>query len=47
MNHSANGMVRWRQTADGSPEFGMSVGNPGIVYYARAWGATGSGDRQG
>jgi acetolactate synthase-1/2/3 large subunit len=38
----AYGMIRWKQAADGLPDFGMTFGNPDFVAYARAHGVNGS-----
>ena len=38
----AYGMIRWKQAADGFPDFGMTFGNPDFVAYAEAYGARGS-----
>ena len=38
---NAYGMIRWKQAADGYPDFGMTFGNPDFVTYARAYGAKG------
>jgi acetolactate synthase I/II/III large subunit len=38
----AYGMIRWKQAADGFPDFGMSFGNPDFVAFAVAHGARGS-----
>jgi acetolactate synthase I/II/III large subunit len=35
-------MIRWKQHADGLPDFGMSFGNPDFAAYARAYRAVGS-----
>jgi acetolactate synthase-1/2/3 large subunit len=35
------GMIRWKQKADGFPDFGMSFGNPDFVAYAASYGAKG------
>jgi len=35
------GMIRWKQQADGFPDFGMSFGNPDFVAYAESYGARG------
>jgi acetolactate synthase-1/2/3 large subunit len=35
------GMIRWKQQADGFPDFGMSFGNPDFVAYAASYGAKG------
>ncbi len=39
---NAYGMIRWKQAADGFPDFGMTFGNPDFVAYANAYGARGS-----
>jgi acetolactate synthase-1/2/3 large subunit len=36
------GMIRWKQAADGYPDFGMTFGNPDFVAYAEAYQAKGS-----
>jgi acetolactate synthase-1/2/3 large subunit len=33
---NAYGMIRWKQAADGFPDFGMTFDNPDFVAYARA-----------
>jgi acetolactate synthase-1/2/3 large subunit len=38
----AYGMIRWKQSVDGFPDFGMTFGNPDFVKYAEAYGATGT-----
>ena len=35
------GFIRWKQSGDGFPDFGMTFGNPDFVAYAQAYGATG------
>jgi len=35
------GMIRWKQEADGFPDFGMRFGNPDFVAYAASYGAKG------
>jgi acetolactate synthase-1/2/3 large subunit len=35
-------MIRWKQAADGFPDFGMTFGNPDFVAYAKAFGVRGS-----
>lgn len=35
------GMIRWKQQADGFPDFGMKFGNPDFVAYAASYGAKG------
>lgn len=42
LNDGAYGMIRWKQSVDGFPDFGMSFGNPDFVRYAEAYGAKGS-----
>jgi acetolactate synthase I/II/III large subunit len=38
---NAYGMIRWKQAADGFPDFGLTFGNPDFVAYAKAHGAHG------
>jgi len=38
---NAYGMIRWKQAADGFPDFGMTFGNPDFVAFAKAHGAHG------
>ena len=38
---SAYGMIRWKQTVDGFPDFGMDFSNPDFELYAKAYGAQG------
>src|SRR6267378_2325867 len=35
---NAYGMIRWKQAADGFPDFGMTFGNPDFVAYAKSFG---------
>jgi acetolactate synthase I/II/III large subunit len=42
LQDNAYGMIRWKQEADGFPDFGMSFGNPDFAAYARAYYAIGS-----
>jgi acetolactate synthase I/II/III large subunit len=35
------GMIRWKQSAMGFPDFGLSFNNPDFVGYAEAYGAKG------
>ena len=35
------GMIRWKQTASGFPDWGLSFNNPDFVKYAEAYGARG------
>ena len=37
----AYGMTRWKQAADGFPDFGMTFGNPDFVVFAEAHQAKG------
>jgi acetolactate synthase-1/2/3 large subunit len=39
---NAYGMIRWKQAADGFPDFGMTFGNPDFVRFAEAHGVKGS-----
>jgi acetolactate synthase I/II/III large subunit len=39
---NAYGMIRWKQAADGFPDFGLSFGNPDFVKYAESYGAKGT-----
>jgi acetolactate synthase-1/2/3 large subunit len=39
---NAYGMIRWKQSADGFPDFGMTFGNPDFIAYATAFGIKGS-----
>ena len=41
LDDSAYGMIRWKQAADGFPDFGLTFGNPDFVKYAEAYGARG------
>src|ERR1700720_1166049 len=42
LEDDAFGMIRWKQEADGYPDFGMTFGNPDFVAYAKAYGVKGS-----
>ncbi|WP_439499189.1 acetolactate synthase large subunit [Bosea sp. (in: a-proteobacteria)] len=42
LNDGAYGMIRWKQSVDKFPDFGMTFGNPDFVAYAQAYGAKGS-----
>jgi acetolactate synthase I/II/III large subunit len=42
LQDNAYGMIRWKQAADGYPDFGMTFGNPDFVAYANAYGVRGS-----
>ena len=35
------GMIRWKQEAEGFPDFGLSFENPDFVRYAESYGAKG------
>jgi acetolactate synthase-1/2/3 large subunit len=35
-------MIRWKQAADGYPDFGMTFGNPDFVVYANSYGIKGA-----
>src|SRR5271170_313354 len=39
---NAYGMIRWKQAADGLPDFGLTFSNPDVVAYAKAFGVRGS-----
>jgi acetolactate synthase I/II/III large subunit len=39
---NAYGMIRWKQAADGFPDFGLTFGNPDFVAYAESFGIKGS-----
>jgi len=38
----AYGMIRWKQSVDRFPDFGMTFGNPDFAKYAEAYGARGT-----
>ena len=38
---NAYGMIRWKQSVDHFPDYGMTFGNPDFVRYAEAYGAKG------
>jgi acetolactate synthase-1/2/3 large subunit len=42
LQDNAYGMIRWKQAADGFPDFGMTFDNPDFVTYAKAYGVKGS-----
>lgn len=42
LQDNAYGMIRWKQAADGFPDFGLTFGNPDFVAYANAYGLSGS-----
>ncbi len=39
---NAYGMIRWKQSIDQFPDFGMTFGNPDFVKYAQSYGARGT-----
>ena len=39
---NAYGMIRWKQSIDQFPDFGMTFGNPDFVKYAQSYGAHGT-----
>lgn len=41
LRDDAYGMIRWKQSADGFEDFGLSFGNPDFVRYAESYGAHG------
>jgi acetolactate synthase I/II/III large subunit len=42
LEDNAFGMIRWKQAADGYPDFGMTFGNPDFAAYAKAYHVQGS-----
>jgi acetolactate synthase-1/2/3 large subunit len=42
LNDGAYGMIRWKQSVDNFPDFGLTFGNPDFVRYAESYGAKGS-----
>lgn len=42
LEDGAYGMIRWKQSLDRLPDFGMTFGNPDFVKYAEAYGAKGT-----
>lgn len=42
LQDNAYGMIRWKQAADGFPDFGMTFGSLDFVAYAKAYGVKGS-----
>jgi acetolactate synthase I/II/III large subunit len=42
LQDNAYGMIRWKQSVDGFPDYGMTFGDPDFVAYAKAYGAKGS-----
>ena len=41
LDDGAYGMIRWKQSVDDFPDFGMTFKNPDFVKYAEAYGAKG------
>ncbi len=41
LDDGAYGMIRWKQSVDRFPDYGMTFGNPDFVRYAEAYGAKG------
>ena len=41
LRDDAFGMIRWKQSHEGYPDFGMALGNPDFVKYAESYGARG------
>ena len=41
LNDSAYGMIKWKQSAMGFPNFGLDFKNPDFCKYAESYGATG------
>src|SRR6266478_5696805 len=42
LQDDAYGMIRWKQAAEGFPNFGLTFGNPDFVAYAKAFGIKGT-----
>jgi acetolactate synthase-1/2/3 large subunit len=42
LNDSSYGMIRWKQSLDKFPDFGLTFGNPDFIKYAEAYGARGT-----
>jgi len=42
LEDSAYGMIRWKQSVDDFPDFGLTFNNPEFVKYAESYGAKGS-----
>lgn len=42
LQDDAYGMIRWKQSVDDFPDYGLTFGNPDFVTYAQAYGATGT-----
>lgn len=41
LEDNSYGMIRWKQTVDGLPDYGLTFGNPDFVKYAESYGASG------
>ena len=41
LRDDAYGMIRWKQTAENLPDWGLEFGNPDFVQYAESYGAAG------
>ena len=41
LRDDAYGMIRWKQSHEGYPDFGMALGNPDFVKYAESYGVRG------
>ena len=41
INDNAFGMIKWKQSGAGFPDYGLDVTNPDFVKYAEAYGAKG------
>ena len=41
LRDDAYGMIRWKQAAEGLPDWGLEYGNPDFVKYAESYGASG------
>lgn len=41
INDDSYGMIRWKQAAQGLPDWGLEYGNPDFVKYAESYGAAG------
>ncbi|MDA1000089.1 MAG: acetolactate synthase large subunit [bacterium] len=41
LRDNAYGMIKWKQTGMGFPDFGLDYGNPDFVRYAESYGASG------
>jgi acetolactate synthase-1/2/3 large subunit len=41
LRDNSYGMIRWKQAANGFPDWGLEFGNPDFVVYAQSFGASG------